>query len=74
MHLHTQEQQRLMKAEMSQEPRAGQGEMDELGRGAAAGSLSQAAIPNYVSNNSATAGAEGLAEGECCLNETSLSS
>lgn len=48
--------------------------MDGLGRVAAAGRLSQAAIPNCTSNNAGTAGAGGLADIECCLNETTPSS
>lgn len=50
-HLHGQKPERLMKAEMSQGRHAAQGEIDGLGRVAAAGSLTQAATANCVSNN-----------------------
>lgn len=63
-----------MKAEMSQELACwarGNGWVREE---AAAGSLSQAAILNCRSNNADAAGARGLAEVGCCLNETTPSS
>lgn len=61
-----------MKAEMSQGRHAAQGEIDGLGRVAAAGSLTQAATANCVSNNADPVGRQDAWQKLCGLNETVL--